>query len=96
MSEKRLYFQPKDPNGVLFDADGRVSYRFAGYDTGRWYPIGEMFGVDPSRGVEYADTTRPGEELSRPIEADPNSRELPNPAQPSSYPDPMPEGFRYE
>lgn len=70
---------PEEPNGVLFDAEGRVVVLFAGLDTSTAHPVGEA--VDPSKQPEY--TAGPPRSAGRRIEADADRPDLPDPTPPA-------------
>jgi hypothetical protein len=76
-----IQLYPEQPSGVLYDAEGRIVFRFAGLDTSR--PIGIPTFVDPSQGVTYVDTMRPGNEAGMAIEAGPDPG-LPDRAPPDN------------
>lgn len=75
-------FSPEKPNGVLYDARGRVVLRFGEFDVGEWYAVADH--IDPFHGIDYSDSPTPGAALGKPIEADPNRDDLPNPTPPDA------------
>jgi len=72
--------RPDEPNGVLLDARGRVAYRFGEFATGEEHEIPAY--IDGFHGVEYAESPAPGKALGRPLEADPERDDLPDPTPP--------------
>jgi len=46
-------FKPEQPAGVLFDAKGRVVYRFGNFNAGEWYEVPDY--IDGFHGVRYGE-----------------------------------------
>jgi len=72
-------FTPEQPNGVLYDSDGRVVYRFGGFRPGTPIDLPEY--IDPTRSPTYTDTETPGSK-GHVLEAHVGSDSLPDPKPP--------------
>lgn len=46
-------FKPEESAGVLFDAAGRVAYRFGNFNPGEWYEVPDY--IDGFHGIRYGD-----------------------------------------
>lgn len=75
-----MRIKPQRPNGVLYDADGRIVYRFGGFQPGHAVTVPDY--VDPTRDPIYTATEKPGSEGYE-IEADPERDDLPDPTFPN-------------
>ena len=77
--------EPEKPNGVCFDTDGNVVFRFGNLDTNQKHEVPEY--VETERGPEYVNG--PGEHPA--FEAHPERDNLPDPAEPPTDDTPAPE-----